>query len=388
MGKEPSAKPLLSVEDVKPDEEGGPIARSGFTYQDEIAVSFFIEMLEDRSLVKVHCETHDDLVLVRGVGEPEMQLAEFVQVKAGETNKLWSVADLCARKKAKIGTSIFEKSLARDKHVEESHFRIVTLRPVVAELRLLTFPRDGTGREPDGKKFKALKSELDKRIPDLESLKGNGTAYWLENCLWDQRESKQAVQKDNLIRLIRQSGEEGRQLLLEPAGLLLDELRAWAKKAGDLKWEPDRDKKIITRDALRGWWELRTRELIEGAAAPSGSKLVKKMSEAELPTELVELAVELRRDYAAESRTSSYMEPEERKRLQSRVKSEIVSARACFAADELDLDGVGFHAHCLSRMEAINAERPTGSEDRSAFLKGCMYDIVDRCLHRFARLAP
>ena len=74
------------------------------------------------------------------------------------------------------------------------------------------------------------------------------------------------------------------------------------------------------------------------------------MSEVELPTELAELALELRRDYATESRTSRYMEPEERKHLQSGVKSEIMSARARFAASLLDLDGVGFHAHCLSRM--------------------------------------
>ncbi len=102
----------------------------------------------------------------------------------------------------------------------------MTLRPVVSELKLLTFPRGGTGREPGGEKFTALKSKIDKRFPGLKSPKGNGTTYWLENCLWDQRESIQAVQKDNLIRLIRQSTKEDRQLLVEPAELLLDELRA------------------------------------------------------------------------------------------------------------------------------------------------------------------
>jgi hypothetical protein len=36
-------------------------------------------------------------------------IAEYVQVKASEQDKLWSVADLCQqRKKSKQGSSIFE----------------------------------------------------------------------------------------------------------------------------------------------------------------------------------------------------------------------------------------------------------------------------------------
>jgi hypothetical protein len=36
---------LPSIDDVKPDEEGGSTARKGFNYQDEIAVAFLITML-------------------------------------------------------------------------------------------------------------------------------------------------------------------------------------------------------------------------------------------------------------------------------------------------------------------------------------------------------
>lgn len=134
-----------SVDDVKPTEEGGPIGRSGFNYQDEIAVGFLIETLENPSLLRVHCETHDDVLLVHEADQSGIRLAEFVQVKASEQDKLWSVADLCVRKKNRVGSSIFETSLGRDKHREESLFRLVTLRPVVDDLRILTFPR-GTVR--------------------------------------------------------------------------------------------------------------------------------------------------------------------------------------------------------------------------------------------------
>lgn len=384
IGKE-ALPPLLSINDVKPIEQGGPIARSGFNYQDEIAVGFFLEMLEDSGIVKVHCETHDDIVLVRIEDGLPNCVAEYVQVKAAEMDKLWSVADISARKKGKSGTSIFELSLDRDRHIEVSRFRLVTLRPVVNDLEVLTLKRGAPGREINGVYFKSLVEELEKRFPDLKSTKGNGAEYWVENCCWDVRHSEESVRNGNLLRLLRLSGKDGCQLLPEQAVILLDELRVWAKDAGSAKWDSDRDRKIIPREELRHWWEKRTREVMGGVASPSGGKLAQKMNEAELPAELIGLAIEMRRDYSLAVRTSRYMETEEQERLQCRVKSEVMSLRSRFAAGELNLDGPAFHALCVDRMDMVNADRVGAAEDRSAFLKGCMYDIADRCLLRFSR---
>jgi tetratricopeptide (TPR) repeat protein len=265
---------LPSVDHVKPVEEGGPISRSGFKYQDEIAVGFLVEMLESPSIQRLHCETHDDVVLVRANEDSGRRQAEFVQVKAGELDKLWSVADLCARKNGKAGSSIFETSLARDKHAEEARFRVVTLRPVVEEIKLLTFPYGAPGRETNGERFKALREKLDHRFPGLKSPKGNGAAYWIENCFWDERHSEDSVRKDNLVRLWRLSAKEGRPLLPYAAEALLEELRVQAKAAGDAKWEPDRDRKIILRDALREWWDRRTLELGQDATTTEQPPLV------------------------------------------------------------------------------------------------------------------
>lgn len=378
-----------SVDDVEPEEEGGPVARTGFNYQDEIAVGFLLEMLEDPTLLKIHCETHDDVLLVRAPPTLPAPIAEFVQVKAREEDKLWSVPDICApKKRGAVGTSIYETSLGRDKHQEAPRFRLVTLRPVVNELKLLTYPCGAPGREPHSDGFKALCSELEKRCPGFTSPRGNGAAFWLEHCRWDVCHDEQAVRHFNLRRIMRLGMAKGCPLLLEPAETLLDELRAKAKAAGDAKWKPDRDKKIITREALCAWWEQRTRELTEGAAATSGGKLVAKMQAAGLPGELIALAVELRRDYAATSRGSRYLELDEAERLRSRVRAEVISLRARFIAGQLPLDGISFHSLCLERMDAVNAERAPGAEDRSAFLKGCIYDITDRCQLRFEKPAP
>ena len=108
-----NSKTFPSVDDVKPTEEGGPTTRSCFSYQDEIAVGFLVEMLEDSSLLKVHCETHDDVLLVRATDGSDMRVAEFVQVKANEPDKLWSVADLCKPKKGKRLAPQFSRHLYR-----------------------------------------------------------------------------------------------------------------------------------------------------------------------------------------------------------------------------------------------------------------------------------
>lgn len=372
-----------SVDDAFPDEEGGPVARTGFNYQDEIAVSLLLDMLECPDIEKIHCETHDDILVVRTDQVAEERIAEFVQVKAGEPDHLWSVPAICQRKKSKPGTSIFETSLGRDRHIEKARFRIVTLRDVNSELKLLTYEPDAPARQLTSAHCKALLAAIEQRCTGWKSRKGNCTDYWIANCRWDVRHSEAAVKEQNHLRIIQISGHEGRQLLLDQADLLLNELRRRAKTAGDAKWKSERHKKIITRAALRSWWETRTEDLISGASSPSGGKLRGKMEEATLPQDVVELAVDLRRRYAKSSRTPRYMESELGESLQDRVKSEVLSLRSQLVAGELDLGGPSFHALCLARLDAINAAREPGADDQSAFLKGCMYDIADRCMMRF-----
>ena len=107
-----------SVDVSQPSEQGGPIARAGFSYQDEIVVGFLIEMLEDSSVLKVHCDTHEDAIVIRQMADAETLIAEYAQVKAEEPDQLWTVAALSEKKKT---LSLFETSLGRDKHAELAH---------------------------------------------------------------------------------------------------------------------------------------------------------------------------------------------------------------------------------------------------------------------------
>jgi len=385
--KEEKSHEWPSVDDAKPMEEGGPVARKGFNYQDEIAVSFLLDMMEDQSIIKIHCETHDDILIVRNTEDANQNCAEYVQVKATEYNQLWTIATLCNRTDGKDGTSVLEKSLAHDRHKEQSRFRIVTLRQVSADLKLLTYPVGSVGREPGCDALKALKADIDKKRPAVLSPKGNDCSFWLENCHWDERHSEESIRNHNRLRVYEISATQSNTVLPDAIDSLLDDMRLWVKKAGAASWIPDRDKKIITREHLLTWWDQRVAELTSAGGA-SGGQLVRKMKVAHLPQDVINLAADLRRRYTRSLRTPRYAGNDNTEELLSRVRAEAISLRSRYTAGQLEVDASTFHAMCLDCMDAINGERPAGEPDRSSFLKGCLYDIADRCLLRFDRMAP
>jgi hypothetical protein len=154
MTNDVSAKPQEwpSIDDHEPDEEGGPTARSGLAYQDEIVVGMFLDMIADPSIQKIHYETHDDIVVKRVVAD--VDTVEYVQVKSNEPDKLWSVTDMCANGY----DSLCAKSLARDSH------------------------------------------KVKGKLPDVTSKKGNGIDYWLEHCSWQVCHNEDGIRRDNILK--------------------------------------------------------------------------------------------------------------------------------------------------------------------------------------------
>lgn len=384
ISEEAKAPVWPSVDDANPQEEGGSTARKGFNYQDEIAVSFLLDMMEDHSIIKIHCETHDDILLVRATDDAEKHCAEYVQVKATEPNQLWTVATLC---EGKAGTSILERSLAHDAHREQARFRILTLRQVSTELKILTNPIGSVGREPGCEGLKALKERIDKKHPGLASPKGNDCTFWLDCCYWDERHNEKSIRDQNRLRAFQISSAQSNALLPDAINSLLDDMRAWVKEAGAAKWKPDRDKKIITRDQLIAWWDNRVLELTSAGGA-SGGKLIRKMKTANLPQDIIGLAVELRRRYASRLRIPRYAEDHNTEELLNRVQAEVISLRSRYTSGQIEVDPPTFHSMCLDQMDAINRERAAGEPDQSSFLKGCLYEIADRCLLRFDKITP
>ncbi|CAD5271562.1 conserved hypothetical protein [Bosea sp. 62] len=384
-----SAAEFPSVDDVKPAEEGGPTARIGFSYQDEVAVGLVLEMLAKPSITKIHCETHDDMIVVSIEDNPEdgtpLFIAEYVQIKGGGAETLYSVANLCSREDKKPGSSLYETSLGRDRHREASRFRLITNRPVKSELEILTYPLGAPGREVDGERFRALLDDIGGRMPGVTSAKGNAGKYWCSNCLWEVRAEVHNVRDANLRSILQLAHNDGWKIVYEQAEELLTELLARMKAAGEARWEPDRAKKIILRRELVAWWNRRRQELIEGVSNTAGGKLSTKLSDIGSEDSQIAMAVDLRRRYGAAVRTSRYMEDGQLERLQLLVQSKMATLRSAYVAGEIDPSGQAFHALCLKEIDQIAQNEIVDGTDAAGFLKGCMYDIADRCLHRFSR---
>jgi hypothetical protein len=378
-----------SVDQAKPSEEGGPTARKGFSYQDHVTVGLVLDMLAEPSITKIHCESHDDVLVVSIEDDPAggraLTVAEYVQIKDVAAQSLYSIANLCAREASKPGTSLFETSIGRDRHCEMSRFRLITKRAVKSELEVLTFPLGAPGREADGPRLQALIQEIATRVPGVVSRKRNGVEYWCANCRWDVRAELQNVRHANLHAILQLANDLGWKIVLEHAENLLTELLSWVKDAGEARWEPDRAKKIILRREVLAWWERRRRELVEGAYEAAGGKLRSKLQEIGAQDDQIAMAVDLRLRYGAEVRTPRYMEDSQIDRLQLLVRSRMASLRGSYVAGEIDPTEQAFHNLCLKEMDEAGAAETAAGPDPTGFLKGCMYDITDRCLLRFNR---
>jgi len=125
-----------------------------------------------------------------------------------------------------------------------------------------------------------------------------------------------------------------------------------------------------------------------GRSSVAGSKLRSKLEAAGIPEDLIRLAVEMRMGYARRVRTSTYMQPDEVENLEDTVKSAVLSLRARFAAGEPEMTGAKFHSLCIAEMDRLCGYMKPLNVDRSAFIKGYLYDIADRCLLRFDRAQP
>jgi hypothetical protein len=372
-----------SIRDQSPLETGGTIARKGFIFQDHVAANFCLALVLDPDLKEVWCETQDDITLIWSNGQTEV--GEFVQVKSNELAKLWSVADLCRRDGApaneRIGSSILEKSLANDRHREESLFRIVTLRSVNNELKILTYPKDSPARAPETDGMAALRAQIEDRLGGCCSPKKNGPPYWLRNVLWEVTGSETATKHANIVALRKVAESFGAILLSDQVEELYLKILKRAQDAACADWNVDRSRKKFVRSAFCDWIREAIQVVAHPASAGIGKRMRDKMRDAGLPEDYIKSAHVARRAYRRFLLHPTYQKSADLSQLESEIVSKLHHLRSQLDAGKLTNQGIQFHALCLSALEDIRAN--SSSEIPLSFFQGCMYNVTDRCLHRF-----
>lgn len=374
-----------SIHLLPPLERGGVEARIGFAIQDHVAAAYLIRLLEEPTLLEVWCETHDDITLIRQ-GQASQEI-EYVQVKSHALDQLWSVAMLSRpdRKegKAQQGSSIFERSLANDRCSEPCHFRLVTCIPPNSELSVLQLPHDAPDRTAKADALKKLADDLDKKTKTFRSPNGNGAHYWFSRMRWDVQQSGDSLCNDSKMKLSRLLAPKGMTLFPDQLDNLYSHILAKARDAATADWGARPSDKKIYKECMTRWLSSYL-ESIRSQPTMAGVRLKDKLSRAGIAEGDISASLMSRQRYLSERYRPQYLKLSDLSHLGDEVSAVLQGLRAKLDSGEIADHGIEFHAQCLKAIEQLQ-QRHSELKPPLSVLQGCMYDIADRCVHRFRK---
>lgn len=380
-------QPPKSIFDLEPLEQGGEVARRGLGFQDHIVAGLCIDALLDPSIKEIWCETHDDVMLLLETSSGFR--IEFIQVKGNEFDQLWSIAKLVEVESTadgkRAGKCIIEKSLANDRCSEPCCFRIATARPINKDLEPLSFPRDGEARTKAATELSQLATKLGQKLASLRSPNNHDVVFWVQHTYWQVAHSLDSEKHRNVQRL--HSVINGLGYLIAPDQLeeVYAKLVRKAWDAATAKFRNAPSEKKIKRDELIAWIRRTVDQMLHPAQA-AGRRLESKMKRAILPEDVVKTALEQRSEYLREILQPKYLDIEERRQLESEISATLLVLRAKLDSGERSDNGLQFHSRCLQQIEALSTASQSSGRVPKSFLFGCMYNITDRCLHRFTQV--
>jgi len=377
---------MLSVHQAPPFETGGVEARAGFAVQDHVNVSYCLDLISNSSLKQVWCENQDDITLIWDINAREK--VEFVQVKSGELDQLWSLPKICERKKIGDkfinGSSIIEKSLQYDRFSELCCFRIVTTRPVNNELKVLTYPTGSVQRNNEASELVTLASKLKSRLGDFKSPKNNSFDYWLSNTYWQEVHSLESLKNANTVSLNYIAQSRGYQLLSDQLQNVYETLLSKVYLASMASWYSNPDNKKFTKQTFTAWFNEKLEQTINPVPIGIGNKIRYKMTRANIPDDAIATAIWLQRKFKKEILTPKYLDISDIDYVEAEVIATLQNLRSKLDSGLLNESGLDFHAECLKEISKLKDELGRSDIPLSIF-QGCMYNVVDRCLHRFLR---
>ena len=107
------------------------------------------------------------------------------------------------------------------------------------------------------------------------------------------------------------------------------------------------------------------------------------MKKAKLHNE-IETAYELRREYLDAFLNPQYLSLQDLNLAANEISSLLLKLRSELDSGALE-PGIVFHRECLKEIDNLNKQWPKNPKPPLHLFYGCMYDITNRCLHRFVR---
>lgn len=230
---------------------GGVAARLGFKYQDHVAAMFVLQMIDDRRILQVECETSDDITLLHRRGTETC--AEYVQVKSTDRDNKWTFKEITDRDSSGKDrpTSLAEKSLLADKAGANPRFRIVARRSVNATAAALLEPVDR--RNPAGA-IEALATKILAKHRATRSEMGNDLGYWTRNACWEVLPGVDHVELKNLHAISTMAEDAGANPTNSHVKAIYRDLLAMVDAAA-VATRKQPELKTISRAEAVAWWE-------------------------------------------------------------------------------------------------------------------------------------
>lgn len=363
-------------------------------------------MCERVDLVEVACETQDDITLFWSV-LGGLEEVEFVQVKSERLGQLWSVALLTAKESASSdkdgdnsagdgiakkkkskktdASSILEKSLQKDCGCEKARFRVVTCRPVMQELKVLTHQLDSPYRDTSTNDYSHLVAQLNQKLGDARSLNGNGCDYWARNTQWDVIHDNEPIENKNIIKVIELAQAYGQILVVDQARALYERILTRVRDASLAEWDTEREKKVFRQADFVTWFTQSAYDAAHPGRNGAGKTLEDKLKDAHVTDDVIETARSLRLKYLGTILTPRYSDPEKRAEVETEIETRLMRLRTRIDSGELSVDGPIFHSLCQSAVDDVYAALPEKHRPPLPNLYGYMYNLADRCTHRFVR---
>jgi len=378
--------PKPSHRDLNPVEQGGRSARDGFEYQDQIAVGKCLDMLIGGGPSEVWCEAEDDIVLVWSVDSDEQ--FEFVQIKKVNIGQAWTVAKLCSQEPAAAGKkkpSILERSLAHDRGAETCLFRIVSSWEPCSDLTPLKRQRDQRTDDDAREELQGVGSKLQEHAGKLTSPNGRGLDFWASATYWEVRATTEDVRNANHVKVERLLDTRGVWLAPDQKHELLDRLFRRVQDASLADGKSEKAAKRLKRSELLQWFLLQADAIVHPTHSGTSANLETKLTAASVDDTSIQVAKEQRRQYLAESRRPKYLTDDDRELLESEVVARLHRLKTQLDAGELPDNGRQFLSRCQQELLQLRTTLPCTSKPTEGAMYGCLYEVMNRCLHRLVR---
>jgi hypothetical protein len=358
---------LPSIRSLLPLEIGGRIARIGFSYQDHVGISCLLDMLDETNNIKeVWFEKEDDITII--TEENGQEYVEFIQVKSSNLDSRWSVPQIL---------DIVKKSLQHGRCLERATYSIATLYDVNNELEVLKLPFDIR----DKVKVNELISNLIGKLGDIKNDRGEDVGSWVNNCKWrkypDSIEALKTINLQRLRTILRY--ERNAFLFDDQVENIYSKLLVWVFNASFEDVILNTECYKISLKQLNDWLDFE----ILSAGIPKGGteKLELKLNQINIDDVTINSAKEMKWKYKSETLSHTFFSANSINLLQMEIAGKLHQMKLDFDNDYTKADSKFFHKECCDEVSII-AQKNNISV---ALGLGCMYDITNRCSHRFTK---